>query len=152
MGKITGGDRQIILPPDGGKLHNNFLKAANYSIAAHVDRCTYSCTYDSTWKTRAVCKYCPQLSPGQATRRLQLFNRLSALSEKVILPGHFSSTLHHRSFLRSDCSTFICTKSQITIQQLYSPWFNFFSLCNAQEKLTPRLSQGLQSQSEGRRG
>lgn len=95
----------------------------------------------------------PQLSPGQATRRLQLFNRLSALSEKVILPGHFSSTPHHRSFLLSDCSTFICTKSQITIQQLYSPWFNFFfSLCNAQEKLTPRLSRGLQSQSEGRRG
>lgn len=68
----------------------------------------------------------PELSPGQATRRLQIFNRLSALSEKVILPGHFSSSPYHRSFLLSDCSTFICTKSQITIQQLYSPWFNFF--------------------------
>lgn len=125
MGKITGGDRQIILPPDGGKLHNNFLKATNYSIAAYVDRCTHSCTR-LPGRQGLFANIRPELSPGQATRRLQLFNRLSALSEKVILPGHFSSTPHHRSFLLSDCSTFICTKSQITIQQLYSPWFNFF--------------------------
>lgn len=151
MGKITGGDRRIILPPDGGKLHNNFLKATNYSIAAYVNRCTYSCTHDYLEDQGLFANISRELSPGQSTPRLQLFNRLSALSEKVILPGHFSSTPHHRSFLLSDCSTFICTKSQITIQQLYSPWFNFFSLCNAQEKLTPRLPQGLQSQSEGRR-
>ena len=85
----------------------------------------------------------PQLSPGQATRRLQLFNGLSALSEKVILPGHFSSTPHHRSFLLSDCSTFICTKSQITIQQLYSPWLNFFFLMQSPGKADTTAVSGL---------
>lgn len=30
--------------------------------------------------------------------------------------------------------------SKITIQHLYSPWLKKKSLCNAQEKLTPRLS------------
>lgn len=142
MRKITGGDRQIILPPDGGKLHNNFLKATNYSIAAYVDRCTHSCTR-LPGRQGLFANIRPELSPGQATRRLQLFNRLSALSEKVILPGHFSSTPHHRSFLLSDCSTFICTKSQITIQQLYSPWFNFFFLMQCPRKADTKAVSGL---------
>lgn len=85
----------------------------------------------------------PELSPGQATRRLQLFNRLSALPEKVILPGHFSSIPYHRSFLLSDCSTFICTKSRITIQQLYSPWFNFFFLMQCPGKADTKAVSGL---------
>lgn len=38
MGKTTGGDRQIILPPNGGKLHSNFLKATNYSTIAYISR------------------------------------------------------------------------------------------------------------------
>lgn len=63
--------------------------------------------YATTWKAKAL-----QISllnrPGSP--EMAAFQHQLGLSEKVILPSRFFSTLHHRSFLLSDCSTFICTR------------------------------------------
>lgn len=123
MGKIIGGDGQIILPPNGGKLYN-FLEATNRGTIAFVDYISAT-----TWKPRTVfehpfCLY-NTAKHGQRAGRLLLLDILFALSNRE---GHFAWSLIFPPgitgvFYFWDCSTFICIGVKITIQQLYSPWF-----------------------------
>lgn len=104
-----------------------------------------------------VCKYpapciCNTAKHGQNAGRFLLLDTLPALSNRE---GHFACSLRsfllslHQQFSTLRLLNFHMLRSKITIQQLYSPQLKGkrrqrererYSLCNAQEKLTPGLS------------
>lgn len=92
MGKIIGGNGQIILPPHGGKLYN-FLEATNHSTTGSIDIDTYTCTHTGT--KHRVCKHPPSCvynaaKHHQKAGRFLLSDTLPALSNRE---GHFAWSL-----------------------------------------------------------
>lgn len=131
----AAGETQITRPPNSGKLHKNFSKGARQPLRrAYID--AYTTAVGSQVLFEAFILHLGYSMPGDAAFKYPLGPVKQKRSFCLVKP--FFASLHHRSFLLCDCSTFIC------IQQLYSPWFKkkkfFFSLCDAQEKLTRRLS------------
>lgn len=92
MGKIIGGNEQIVLPPHGGKLYN-FLEATHRSTIGSIGM-IHPHVYIPESKHR-VCKHPPSCLHNTAKHhqkagRFLLLDTLAALSNRE---GHFAWSL-----------------------------------------------------------
>lgn len=84
----------------------------------------YTHAHATTWKAtrqQLLANIPPELRTGQGALRLQLFNTSLDCQRRSFCLAISFPTLHHRSLLLPDCSTFICTR----VKQLFS---NFIHL------------------------